>query len=211
MGFPHNKALAQEESDQERRGASPRAAASAYGELYEGFLFLELREPIPDDVVQVRPPITHNSPAPSLTGETFQTDSIETLIQQLDFSMYVPKRLPLGATIVETTVFRFVESKQVYRGMVTYGVEGAGMPSVAIWGQPMHHQPFPVWPVFSSEKGDFVSPEKVAFTPSPGVMLPSAEGFLMLWQANSVLYWLFVENGASRAQAIEIAKSLLPA
>jgi len=53
-----------------------------------------------------------------------------------------------------------------------------------------------------------IFPEKVFFTPRPGLLLPSAWGHLMVWLEEDVLYVLIAEHDSQLEAAIIIAKSL---
>jgi hypothetical protein len=56
-----------------------------------------------------------------------------------------------------------------------------------------------------------ILPEKVAFTPRPGVLLPNAIGHQIHWlqEGDNVAYTLLAEHDPSRGAAEQLARSLV--
>ena len=192
-----------------------QAIAFAEGELYEGFLLLADDEaPVPNFVQRARGIDLHGRDA-SLSGESVQFHSIEELRNYVSFPIYVPAALPSDLQFVNATVIRYTLSSQIWAAIVSYGVYradiGAQEPRISLWARREYSRPYPVRPVHSpfSETSDLVHPEKVGFSPSPGVMLPNVRGHVVHWIQQDTLYTLEVEHDPAREAAVTMAASLV--
>jgi predicted DCC family thiol-disulfide oxidoreductase YuxK len=191
--------------------ASPRLGPGE-GELWEGFVLLPEGAPIPPFVRQVPTPIlcqTDGSPeAEALRGETLTFTEPERLRSLIRFPLYVPSRLPPGIVWQGAAVTRFARSGEVFSVSLNFG-DGEGVPRLRVIAQPMYPSPYPVWPVYAPDRPEEpIFPEKVFFTPRPGLLLPSAWGHLMVWLEEDVLHVLIAEHDSQLEAAIIIAKSL---
>lgn len=202
-------------------------ADSPHGELYEGFVLLEKDAPIPSFVSRAPCPILgelaptdQNDPVVlAHRAETSYFDSVERLRSNVGFPMFIPDLLPPGAIPLSEYVIRFAGSGEVWEARVDFGLEGSREPLVSLAACPVFSRPYPVWPVtmwpqkeademISDEEYVVVKPQKVAFTPRPGIMLPTARGHMLQWIKRDVLYAMVIEYDGRRETAEEIGKSL---
>ncbi len=71
-----------------------------------------------------------------------------------------------------------------------------------------------MWPqkeadeIISDEEYVVVKPEKVAFAPRPGIMLPTARGHMLQWIKKGILYAMTIEYDARREIAENTVKSV---
>ena len=207
--FPEGQPVLAHQKSQAITQAAQMPEQLEVGELYAGFLLLPEEVPVPDFVQTVTPPTPHDAPNSDLVGETMEFSTIEELVAYIPFPTYFPTNLPTGVQLTEASVFQFAESQTTYYAIISFGEIGAGSPTISVWAQPIYSRPFPVWPVRSPSDRGIIVPEKITFTPEPGLLLPSAVGFLLLWIKGEVLYQLFVENNSTREFAREIAESLV--
>jgi len=178
--------------------APPTPPAAGAGELWEGFVLLPEGAPIPPFVRQVPTPIlcqTDGGPeAEALRGETLTFTEPERLRSLIRFPLYGPSRLPPGMVWQGATVTRFARSGEVFSVSLNFG-DGEGVPRLRVIAQPMYPSPYPVWPVYAPDRPEEpIFPEKVFFTPRPGLLLPSAQGHLALWIEQNTLYVLIAEH-----------------
>jgi len=182
------------------------------GEQWEGFLLLPPGAPFPPFVRQVPAPIlcqTDGRPeAEALRGETLTFTELAPLRSLIRFPLYGPSRLPPGIAWQSAAVTRFARSGEVFSVSLNFG-DGEGVPRLRLIAQPMYPSPYPVWPVYSPERPEEpIFPEKVFFTPRPGLLLPSAQGHLALWIEQNTLYVLIAEHDSRLEATIELIKSL---
>jgi len=192
--------------------APPTPPATGAGELWEGFVLLPEGAPIPPFVRQVPTPIlcqTDGRPeAEALRGETLTFTEPERLRSLIRFPLYGPSRLPPGIVWQGATVTRFARSGEVFSVSLNFG-DGEGVPRIRVIAQPMYPSPYPVWPVYAPDRPEEpIFPEKVFFTPRPGLLLPSAQGHLALWIEQNILYVLIAEHDPRLESNIELTKSL---
>jgi len=200
---------------------APRAAGSApplpgpgEGEIWEGFVLLPEGAPLPSFVTCAPAPIlcqTDGSPeAEALRGEVLTFPDLEQLRPFIRFPLYRPSRLPPGIAWRGAAVTRFARSGEVFSVSLNFG-DGEGVPRIRVIAQPMYPSPYPVWPVYAPDRPEEpIFPEKVFFTPRPGLRLPSARGHLALWQEAGVLYTLIAEHDPRREATIALIASLQP-
>jgi hypothetical protein len=175
------------------------------GELYAGFVLLPEGALAPPFSKCASAPIlcvAHDKDDPKVEafrGETLWFNSIEELTSNLSFQTYVPTSLPANIEFVNTYLVRFVGSKEIFKARIDFGFLENMHPLIGLSAQPIFPQPLPIWPVY----------EKVDFTPTPGVMLPTAEGHVFQWIKEDILYTLMVEYDQHRDVAVNIAKSLV--
>jgi len=184
------------------------------GEQWKGFLLLPPGAPLPSFVRQVLTPIlcqTDGSPeAEALRGEVLTFPDLEQLRPFIRFPLYRPSRLPPGIKWQCAAVTRFARSGEVFSVSLNFG-DGEGVPRIRVIAQPMYPSPYPVWPVYAPDRPEEpIFPEKVFFTPRPGLLLPSARGHLVLWQETGVLYTLIAEHDPRREATIALIASLQP-
>ena len=182
------------------------------GEQWEGFLLLPPGAPLPSFVRQVLTPIlcqTDGSPeAEALRGEVLTFPDLEQLRPFIRFPLYRPSRLPPGIKWQCAAVTRFARSGEVFSVSLNFE-DGEGMPRIRVIAQPMYPSPYPVWPVYSPDRPEeLIFPEKVFFTPRPGLLLPSAQGHLALWIEQNTLYMLIAEHDTRLEANVELIKSL---
>jgi predicted DCC family thiol-disulfide oxidoreductase YuxK len=192
--------------------APPTPPATGAGELWEGFVLLPEGAPIPPFVRQVPTPIlcqTDGRPeAEALRGETLTFTELAPLRSLIRFPLYGPSRLPPGIVWQGAAVTRFARSGEVFSVSLNFG-DGEGVPRIRVIAQPMYPSPYPVWPVYAPDRPEEpIFPEKVFFTPRPGLLLPSAQGHLALWIEQNILYVLIAEHDPRLESNIELIKSL---
>jgi hypothetical protein len=193
-------------------GSAPPRLGPGEGELWEGFVLLPEGAPIPPFVRQVPTPIlcqTDGRPeAEALRGETLTFTELAPLRSLIRFPLYGPSRLPPGIEWQGVAVTRFARSGEVFSVSLNFG-DGEGVPRLRVIAQPMYPSPYPVWPVYAPDRPEEpIFPEKVFFTPRPGLLLPSAQGHLALWIEQNTLYVLIAEHDPRLESNIELIKSL---
>ena len=151
-------------------------------------------------------------------GETLWFDSVDDLSSNLPFSTYAPTSLPQNIEFMQGYIIRFVQDGNIFVARFDYGTADNLQPLISLSAQPLYPRPYPVWPIHmnydnqkqaSSEEGVAISPEKVNFTVTPGLMLPTRYGHVIHWISQNVLYTLTVEHDPQRNEAVEITKSLV--
>lgn len=192
-----------------------RLSQEALGELYEGFLLLPEDAIIPSTVTCTGGIMLHHGdPHGASTGETLHFDDLDDLANFLPFPFYVPTILPDGIQFMGCDVVRYAVSKEIYQVFVYYGSYRSDYESlqtqIAVWAERKYCRPYPLGPgqaVLNLNRVP-VPPEKIAFTPSPGVLIPAGSGHKMHWIQNDTAYTLVVEHNQDRVEAIQIAESL---
>ena len=195
-------------------GSAPPRLGPGEGELWEGFVLLPEGAPIPPFGTCAPAPIlcqTDGRPeVEALRGETLTFTELAPLRSLIRFPLYGPSRLPPGIVWRGAAVTRFARSGEVFSVSLNFG-DGEGVPRIRLIAQPVYPSPYPVWPVYASERPEEpIWPEKVFFTPRPGLLLPSARGHLALWQEAGVLYTLIAEHDPRREATIALIASLQP-
>jgi hypothetical protein len=193
-------------------GSAPPRLGPGEGELWEGFVLLPEGAPLPSFVSCAPAPIlcqTDSSPeAEALRGETLTFTELAPLRSLIRFPLYGPSRLPPGIVWQGATVTRFARSGEVFSVSLNFG-DGEGAPRIRVIAQPMYPSPYPVWPVYAPDRPEEpIFPEKVFFTPRPGLLLPSAQGHLALWIEQNTLYVFIAEHDPRLESNIELIKSL---
>jgi len=146
--------------------------------------------------------------AEALRGETRTITWWEEFRPYAKFPLYWPSRLPPGIEWQSGAVTLFQRSGQVFSISLVFG-DGEGVPQIRLIAQPVYPSPYPVWPVYSPDRPEEpISPEKVFFTPTPGLLLPSAQGHLALWIEQNTLYVLIAEHDPRLEANVELIKSL---
>lgn len=193
------------------QGPAPSAtsftpASDQEGELWEGFLLLPPGAPLPPWVQCVPAPIlcqTDGPEDPELRGEVIEFSDQETLRRTLPFPFYRPAGIPLRRVVV----IRFQRNRQVFSVRLDFGREME--PGISLWMQPIFPRPYPVWPVHSPRDPErVIKPEKVFFTPKPGVMRPTFSGLQIHWIEPAGLYTLIVEGDPRPEAAMQIVSSM---
>ena len=193
--------------------ASPTPPTDSEGELWEGFLLLPAGAPLPAWVRSSPTPFLCQSDSDEATvaplrGAILRFDRFEEIAPQLSFPFSFPDILPSEFTFYGIYVTIFQQSRKIFSVSATW-VDSTWEPLIRVVAQPTPPSPYPVWPVFSPETPDvLIPPEKVFFLPQPGLLLPSARGYLALWLEQSVLYILIAEHDRRRESFINIAQSL---
>lgn len=189
--------------------ASYSATQDAPMEIYESFVLLPEETLSPSFVRKARHIELHGG-ITAYAGTSIQIDSIDELKKRVSFPIYTPTVLPPDMQFAEASITQFAQSGDIWSVYANFTTVESVYGQITVWARPEYPRPFPVWPVrfpFAHDEGP-VAPEKIDFTPSPGVMLPNMLGYSFLWIKHDVLYSLFVENYASRDQAAAIAASL---
>ena len=168
--------------------ASPRLGPGEE-ELWEGFVLLPEGAPIPPFGTCAPAPIlcqTDGRPeAEALRGETLPVQDLAEARAQIPFPLYRPTELPFQ----QGQVIRFRGGGRVFIVMLDFG--RASEPEGSLWARPIYPRPYPVWPVRHPEQPEIpVPPAKVFFTPAPGVLLPTVDGYMVHWIEQDVLYTL---------------------
>ncbi len=205
------------------RGLGPNAETAAptpppptdrEGELWEGFLLLPPGAPIPQWIPCTPAPILCQTADPQaeaeLRGDTHPMEPLEAWLPRLNFPLYWPTPPPPGLEFQGAWATVFRKSGAIFSVSLAFGEPG-GEPRVRLVAQPLYPRPYPVWPVYRPERPEEpIWPEKVSFTPRPGLLLPSVRGHLALWQEAGVLYTLIAEHDPHREAAIALIRSLQP-
>jgi hypothetical protein len=178
-------------------------------ELFHGFLLLPEEAPLPA-LAHTASHIDLHGTDSAFAGMSIQLDSITELKQHISFPVYIPTELPPEMQFASAGITKFVQSGEIWGVYANFTTNDLANGQITTWARPEYPKPFPVWPVrFPFAHDDPIRPEKVSFTPSPGILLPSMLGYSLLWIEHDVLYSLFVENNASREMAATIASSLV--
>jgi len=120
-------------------------------------------------------------------------EPLEAWLPRLNFPLYWPTPPPPGLEFQGAWATVFRKSGVIFSVSLAFGEPG-GEPRVRLVAQPLYPRPYPVWPVYRPERPEEpIFPEKVFFTPRPGLRLPSARGYIIMWIEKQVLYILIVE------------------
>jgi hypothetical protein len=195
------------------------------GELYAGFVLLPEGSAWPPFVQCAPAPILgqvddeHNPDVLALRGETLWFDNLSEMINNIPFSTYVPNSLPKGTAFVQGYIIHFAQSGEVFEARTDFGTTEGNQPLFNVSARPVFPRPYPIWPVNSPAQGIGLTrpendeivmhPEKINFTPTPGLMLATAVGYSLQWIKQDILYTLVVENDHRRDSAVQIMKSLV--
>lgn len=188
---------------------------SSEGEIWEGFLLVSTIDGLWPSFVQCAPaPILGEASDqydPALRGEIMRFNRIEELINYIPFHTYMPATLPPNVQFIKANVIKFAHSGDVFDATLNFGETNTGQSRIRVRARPIYPRPYPILPVHSpvGHERQVIRPEKVTFTPSPGVIRPSAEGHVIQWIKQDILYTLIAEHGPSREAAVEIARSLV--
>ena len=169
--------------------ALPIPPDAGAGEIWEGFVLLSEGAPLPSFVTCAPAPIlcqTDGSPeAEALRGEVLPVRDLAEARAQIPFPLYRPTELPFQ----QGQMIRFRRGGRVFIVMLDFG--RASEPEGSLWARPIYPRPYPVWPVRHPEQPEIpVPPAKVFFTPAPGVLLPTVDGYMVHWIEQDVLYTL---------------------
>ncbi len=197
-------------------------------ELYEGFVLLDQDASIPFFVQGAPCPILGQideieTVAPNLEmyrGDVRWFDSIESLQDNVNFRLFILGSLPHKMKFLQGYVLRFAGTGEVWETRLDFGFEGSREPLISLSARPIFARPYPVWPILTypkKEAGEVIldeeyivtKPEKVAFTPKRGVMLPTDQGYTLQWIMKDVLYTMFMEYEEWRGNAESVGKSLV--
>lgn len=157
---------------------------------------------------------TNNPDALALRGETLGFDNFSEWSSKVSLPTYILNPLPVDLEFVQGHLIRFAQSGEEFAASVDYGLAKSHEPLVSISARPIFPRPCPIWPVVAPGQTDgaqdeIVYAEKVDFTPTPGLLLPTEQGHLLYWIKQDILYALVVEYEQSRTAIVEIVKSLV--
>ena len=193
---------------------APRAAGSApplptpgKWEIWEGFVLLPEGAPLPSFVTCAPAPIlcqTDGSPeAEALRGEILPMRDLNKARTRGSLPLYQPGGLPLQ----QGWMIHFQQGGPVFSVMLDFGLEE---PEVRLWARPIYPRPYPIWPVRHPDQPErLIQPEKISFTPAPGVLLPTADGYMAQWIERSILYTLLTHHDPDGSSIYKIAQSLI--
>lgn len=190
-------------------------------EFYAGFVLLpDIDTPVPS-YVQIPPSIIlHDGDIEDpATGNMVTFSELQELAAYVPFPLYVPMELPEGIEFMGGEVVEFANTQDIYEARALYGTHNTNQStkdiSIVVSAKYEYPQPFPVWPSRGQapqpdDQGQIL-PEKVSFTPSPGVLLPNAIGHQIHWlqEGDNVAYTLLAEHDPSRGAAEQLARSLV--
>lgn len=174
------------------------------GELYEGFLIL------PDI----------DSPSNSLEGsavaekQTTEFVSIPEALNHTDIPLYLPNALPNGIEFSKVSLQEYKSATKPHLVTVSYSSSETEdrYPAISISARTDFPQPFPIRPVHAFQNNDshpeLVFPDRVSFTPTPGIMLPSVIGYGLHWIENETLYTLIHEYTVDRDAVVNFVSFL---
>ena len=160
-----------------------------------------------------------NSP---LRGESITFDTVESLSQQCPFPIYKLQQIPDGMAFCEASILRYKANGAVFNAQIEYGLENEAADSdrrISIIASAIFPKPFPVSPIHKPfrlqeidlwEQGiiEEVFPTPIADTPTPGLILPSALGDVVMWIENDTHYLLISENSLERDNTLHVVSML---
>ncbi|WP_448595204.1 hypothetical protein [Thermoflexus hugenholtzii] len=154
-------------------GSAPPRLGPGEEELWEGFVLLPEGAPIPPFVSCAPAPIlcqTDGRPeAEALRGEILPVQDLNEARARSSLPLYQPVGMPLQ----RGRIIRFQQGGSVFSVMLDFGLEE---PEVRLWARPIYPRPYPIWPVRHPDQPErLIQPEKISFTPAPGVLLPTAD------------------------------------
>jgi len=183
---------------------SQETTDSPKGDLYNGFLILAEADQVP-----------------FVPEENIDLDGIEVVtaanftdaIGITEFPLYALETIPVGVEFAGIYVEKNKFSQKARASFINYtSQEKANLVTISLIALADYHKPYPIRPVHkfkeSYEEIEFIYPEKVEFTPIPGLMIPSTEGYLVHWIENDILYILISEHSTSREATVEVTQSL---
>ncbi|HOQ97434.1 MAG TPA: hypothetical protein PLJ35_01265 [Anaerolineae bacterium] len=147
-------------------------------------------------------------------------DSIDNPKDSVSFRVFVPGSLPDGMVFLQGQVLRFVESGEVWEARIDFGPQDTREPLISLAARPVFSRPYPVKPVVGyprkeadqrvlEEEFFVIKPQKVSFTPRPGIMLPTEQGYVLQWIKQDVLYTMFMEHTGWREMPEAVGKALV--
>lgn len=153
-------------------------------------------------------------------GEALWFDSIEAIKDSINFRLFIPGSLPHKMIFLQGYVLKFAHSGEVWEARLDFGFEDSREPLISLSARPIFPRPYPVWSVLAipkKEVGEYIldteyvirKPEKVAFTPKRGVMLPTEQGYTLQWIKKGVLYTMFMEYDGWRGNPENVGRSLV--
>lgn len=174
------------------------------GELYAGFLILPHIDSLPNVLFEG---------LPLDERQITEFASLAEALNQIEIPLYLPSTLPNGIEFSKVSIQSYPSSTEVYLVSLSYASSEIDNPyPINISALTDFPRPYPVRPVHlfqdSGEQPELISPDRVSFTPTQGVMLPSVLGYVLQWIENGILYTLVSEHNPSRDAAIELVNSL---
>jgi hypothetical protein len=166
--------------------------------------------------------ICDGDPNSPLRGESIMFDTIESLSQQCPFPIYKLQQIPEGMIFREASILRYKANGEVFSAQIDYGLEDQAADldqRISIIALAVFPKPFPVSPIHKPlrlqesdlwEQGiiEEVFPTPIADTPTPGLILPSAMGDIVMWIENNTYYLLISENSTERNNTLQVVSEL---
>lgn len=193
------------------------------GELYSGFLLLEMGTSVPSFIEIPSVPVAgydewQNPILDANSGVTTYFDDIHSLKSDTSIPIFIPSVLPNRMNFLQGQVIRFKGSDNVWEASCVYGAElGQGI-QVYLSARPIFPRPFPVWPVRNLEHDAFltqdsndpgIKPDKVDMTPSKGIWFHLGQADSLLWIKHEILYTLTVETQGQSGFTENVVKNLV--
>jgi hypothetical protein len=170
------------------------------GELYAGFVLLPEGARVPEFVRQPRLGIPNFCGVGDSTGPLASTTSFKTdqdLANNVTFPIYTIKEQPMFLVQNDIYVTKH-PTGEIYCTTICFSDSQTnneiGKWKVYLWAYPDFPQPYPLWssePVESDNP--FITLDKVAFLPQPGIISPTADGYAVYWIERDVLYYVLLE------------------
>lgn len=180
------------------------------GELYYGFILLPAGTKTAESINANN--IINLHGAGQFAAETIQFETIEDLAYEIDFPVYSLSDIPSDMQHLESSIIQYVTTKEIWAIRTTYGSpESIESPYITLWSQLKYPRPFPVWPGHNPHLDGEISinPEKVFFVNlPPGILFPTAKGYVVQWIDSDIHSVLIVENVSER-KALEDIVGLL--
>jgi hypothetical protein len=192
------------------------------GELYSGFLLLEMGAPIPSFVEIAPVPVAGYDEGQRIlmepySGVTTYFDNIEGLKADINFPIFIPDSLAHKMKFLQGQVIRFKGSGKVWEASYAFGSEVGHSSQVYLSARPVFSHPYPVWPIRNLANGDQpilddkdpgVKPNKVDITPNHGLWFHHDQADTLQWIKHDVLYTLSIENQSQSDLNESVVKSL---
>jgi len=167
--------------------------------------------------------VDEGNPNSPLRGETISFDTVEALAQQCPFPIYDLQSIPEGMTFREASILKYKANGDIFSAKIDYVVANQTADSekrISIIALAVFPKPFPVSPIHKPcrlqesllwEKGviEEVFPTPIAETPTPGLILPSALGDIVMWIENNTHYLLISENSIERDNTLKVISLLI--
>lgn len=169
----------------------PTAASTSLPryELYEGFVILgELNLPTPDYV----------TPAPHFDYEaqSIEFSDLDKLVEYVPFALYLPTWLPDGMEFKYGTVAQNSSTQNIDSALIDFDAQDDSLSPrhrIVITLSPYYSRPYPVsLGVWIGSKPGY--PEKVSFTPAPGLLVLTVAGYNLFWISDEIAYRVYFEN-----------------